>query len=442
MKFYNRNDELNTLNSLYNQVDDSAKMTFITGRRRVGKTYLSLQFAHSHKYLYFFVSKKSEYLLCQDFIAEIKKIFDVPIIGDIRYFKDIFKLLMELSKKEKFILIIDEFQEFYNINKSVYSDIQNLWDLNKNQSKMFLLCIGSVYSLMCKIFENSKEPLFGRADRNLYIKPFNVPTIYEVLKDNKVFSIQSLFDIYVFTGGNPRYIEILCSNNALEFNKMLSFITKKYSPFINEGKSILIEEFGKEYATYFSILKLISDGKTSRSKIESILEINTGGYLERLEKDYSIIRRYRPINSKRNSHLQKFYISDNFINFWFRFFYNNISSIETGNFKYIQDVIKRDYNTYSGIFLENLFKELLSDTGKYNRIGSYWEKGNQNQIDIVAVNDMEKYVLLAEVKLNKSRINLDILKKKSVKLIKDYPGYKIEFLKLSLEDCKKFPGIS
>jgi len=37
-----------------------------------------------------------------------------------------------------------------------------------------------------------------------------------------------------------------------------------------DEKEPLIEEFGKEYGTYFSILELIATGKTARSEIESI----------------------------------------------------------------------------------------------------------------------------------------------------------------------------
>lgn len=36
---------------------------------------------------------------------------------------------------------------------------------------------------------------------------------------------------------------------------------------INEGKNLLIEKFGKEYGIYFSILELISAGKTARTDL-------------------------------------------------------------------------------------------------------------------------------------------------------------------------------
>lgn len=90
MKFYNRTQELAEFEKLYQQSQKIGKMTVLTGRRRVGKTFLSIHFARKFKYIYLFVSKKSESLLCEEFIKEIKKGFNVPIIGKIERFSDIF----------------------------------------------------------------------------------------------------------------------------------------------------------------------------------------------------------------------------------------------------------------------------------------------------------------------------------------------------------------
>ena len=46
-------------------------------------------------------------------------------------------------------------------------------------------------------------------------------------------------------------------------------MTEENSLFLTEGKNLLIEEFGKEYTVYFSILECISRGLTSRGDIET-----------------------------------------------------------------------------------------------------------------------------------------------------------------------------
>jgi len=200
----------------------------------------------------------------------------------------------------------------------------------------------------------------------------------------------------------------------------------------------LIEEFGKEYGTYFSILELISRGKTSRNEIESFMEQKIGGYLGRLENDYNLIERVRPINAKPGNRLVKYSLKDHFLRFWFRFIHHNWSAVEAGNFVYIHDLIKRDYQTYCGRILEHFFQDIFAASGKYNRLGSYWEKKNLNEIDLGAVNDARKTIVMAEIKLNKERINLNVLKEKSRKLLASYTGYKAEWLGLGLEDIQKY----
>ena len=108
--------------------------------------------------------------------------------------------------------------------------------------------------------------------------------------------------------------------------------------------------------------------------------------------------------------------------------------MEAGNFGYIKKIISRDYQTWSGRLLEQFFYDLFTAMGKYNQIGSYWEKGNQNEIDLVAVNDIEKTITQAEIKLNKDRINLNILREKSRKLLAGYRHYQPKWLALGIED--------
>ena len=67
-------------------------------------------------------------------------------------------------------------------------------------------------------------------------------------------------------------------------------------------------------------------------------------------------------------------------------------------------------------------------------LGSYWESGNRNEIDIVALNEYEKTAIIAEVKRNADKINLNVLQNKSVNLVKQLPNYKIEYRGLSMNE--------
>ncbi len=438
MKFFNRETELKQLQETYALTRNSSQMTFITGRRRIGKTRLILKYAEKRPFLYFFVSRKSEPLLCEEYAQEIEQKLNRKVFGKIQNFKDIFQLVLEESRNRQLILIIDEIQEFLRINPAVFSDIQNIWDRLKNETRLHLIFCGSVYSMMKKIFEHAKEPLFARADQKLILQPFNVHVLEQIYKEyNQRIRLKDYLAFFTITGGVAKYVEYFADRNLFTFKKMVDEIFRENSLFLEEGKNVLIEEFGKEYTTYFSILSLIASSKTSRSEMESILGQNIGGYLDRLENQFEIIEKVKPILAKPSGRLQKYAIRDHFLSFWFRFIYKYYSALEIKNFDYLKQIVKRDFDTYSGKFLEKYFREKLALSGKFNRIGSYWEKGKQNEIDIVALNEMEKRALIAEVKLNKERASLQLLHQKALRLTNMLKDYQIEFKLFALEDIFK-----
>ena len=436
MKFYNRKKELVYLRKIGEDAVHSSRMTVIVGRRRIGKTKLVKE-AYPQR-VYLFVSKKNEALLCEEFVTIIQNELGIEVFGTFEKFRDLFAYMMNLAKNTPFTLVIDEFQEFLAINSTLYADMQNIWDSAKDESRMNLILSGSIYSLMKKIFEDRKEPLFGRADHKIHLKPFGVETLQEILADNHPgYSDEDLLSFYILTGGVAKYVELFVDNGALTFEAQLDSVFDENSLFIDEGKNLLIEEFGREYTTYFSILSLIASSKTSRSEIESILGKNIGGYLDRLENEYTLIKKVKPIFAKEGSRTLKYEIIDNFFHFWFRFIYKNRSAIEIENYAYVRSIVQRDFATYSGRFLEKFFIERLKATGAFSAIGTYWEKGNQNEIDIVAVNEDEKRILIAEVKRNPERIDLKLLEKKAEKLLQKHRGYEVVFRGFSMGDMRR-----
>jgi AAA+ ATPase superfamily predicted ATPase len=338
--------------------------------------------------------------------------------GTVTDFGKLFQFLMQLSVERAFHLIIDEFQEFFNINPAIYSDMQRCWDLNREHSRMNLLVCGSVQTMMHKIFQDYKAPLFGRATSFMQIRPFRVSALKEILSaNNPSFTSEDLLAFYAFTGGVAKYVQLLVENDALTFNKMLDFIIHEDSPFITDGKNMLIEEFGKDYTIYFTILSAIARGENTRGKIEVCVGKEVGGYLTRLERDYSLITKNIPIFAKTETKNVRYAIEDNFLAFWFRFVYKYEHIIEISHYKWLKQIIERDYATYSGKILEKYFRERLIEQGQFTEIGGFWDKTSENEIDIVAVNELEKVALIVEVKRNEKHIRYNTLKIKTETMI-------------------------
>lgn len=439
MQFYDRIKELDELKRIQTlSFNEYSRLTVVTGRRRIGKTSLIIKSVEGLPAVYLFVGRKNEATLCSEYIPIITQSLNTFVPSEIRTFRSLFQYLMELATSQPFNLIIDEFQEFYNINESVYSDIQNIWDQYRKKSRMNLIVSGSVYSLMQKIFQHAKEPLFGRADNIIKLSAFELSTLKEIMREYRPrYSNDDLLALYAFTGGVPKYVELFCDNRKLEVNEMIEFMIRENSPFTEEGKNLLIEEFGKNYATYFSILSAIAGGINTQPKIEAALgNKSIGGQIKRLIDDYNIIQRQRPILSKQATQTVRYNIQDNFIRFWFNYFDRHRSMIEIKNFTGLQTIVKADYPTYSGKILELYFKQQFAESMQFREIGSYWEpKESQNEIDIVALKLEKNQAVVAEVKRQKKNFKPELLALKVAHLKhKLLPKYKIETLCLGLED--------
>ena len=439
MEFYDRTNELTELQRIQNlSFSDHSRLTVVTGRRRIGKTSLIMKSVEGLPTVYLFVGRKAEATLCSEFIPVISQSLDTFVPAEIRTFRSLFQYLMELASNKAFNLVIDEFQEFYNIDESVYSDMQNIWDAYRRKSKMNLIVSGSIYSLMQKIFQSKKEPLFGRADNIIKLSAFDLSTLKDIMRDySSGYTNDDLLALYSFTGGVPKYVELFCDNQMLSVDEMISFMVRENSPFTDEGKNLLIEELGKNYATYFSILSAISGGINTQPGIEAALgDKSIGGQIKRLIEDYNIIVRQRPILAKEGSQTVRYEIQDNFLRFWFNYFDRYRSLIEIKNFVGLQSIIKKDYPTYSGIMLERYFKQQFAESFQYRAIGSWWElKGYQNEIDIVGLKLEKNQAVVAEVKRQKKNFKPELLVAKTEHLKqKLLPKYRIEMRCLSLED--------
>ena len=438
MKFYNRAKEIAELQRIREMAyTDHSKLTVLTGRRRLGKTSLILHALKEETIVYLFVSRKSEADLCSGFCREIETQLAM-FVPQMDSFIEVFRFLMEQGKTRKFTLVVDEFQEFVNINESIYSEIQNYWDRYRASTYVNFIVSGSIYSLMTKIFQDKKEPLFGRADAMMKLTPFTTSVLKDIMADNKPnYTSDELLALYTYTGGVPKYVELLVDNKALTIPQMIAYICQSDSPFIDEGRNLLIQEFGKKYGNYFSILDAISSGLNTQSQIEAFMgEKSIGGQLSKLETVYEVIKKQRPVFAKEGSQTVRYEVSDNFLRFWFRYIERNRSLIELGNYTGLSKIIQADYPTYSGKTLELYFKQKLQESFDYRVIGSWWEaKGDQNEVDIVAVTLDNKTALVAEVKRQRKNFKPQLLELK-IEILKNkvLHKYEVESVCLDLDD--------
>jgi Holliday junction resolvase-like predicted endonuclease len=334
--------------------------------------------------------------------------------------------------------VIDEFQEFYRVNASIYSDMQNIWDTYKDRAKINLVVCGSVNSLINRIFRDKKEPLYGRQTDMMRIGAFTPSVLKEIMTMYAPqYSNEDLLALYLFTGGVAKYVEMLVDRECLTKEKMLDAILERDGFFINEGKTMLIEEFGRDYGVYFSILSLIAQGHNTRGDIENILEVEVGGYIKKLIDDYGLIAKKQPLYEKSVNKNVHYTLDDNFLRFWFRFVFRYSYIIEAGGLDRLRQIVERDYEAYSGRILESYFVDMLKEKGIYTRIGYWHSRNGENDIDIIAHDEIDGKAEFYEVKRQSKDVNIDVLKKRAeifMQSTREFKKCDINFRGLSMED--------
>ncbi len=414
MKFYNREQELSRLSEIAALSMKTSHMVVITGRRRVGKTELIRQFAKGRKdVLYLFVSKKKSHILIEEFRDILAGKIPLMRTATFRSFGDFFSFVLSYMKENPLIMVFDEFQNFESVDPSVFSTLQNQWDGEKNQIKGAFVFIGSVFTLMQKIFEGKKEPLFGRATSKLYIEPLTPGAVSGILTDYHLDSSAHLPFYYTLFGGIPKYYFLL--DRYRLFGKPHPEVIRKLycemdAPLQNEGRELLIEEFGKNYHLYFSILQVVAGGETQMARIADGAGININSiskYLDELTSYYQVLERRIPVTEYRpEKKIGRYYIKDPALRFWFRYIFRNQSLLEIGDEKGLTAKILNDLPALMGRSFEELIRALLvqRNTGdivpfKFTKIGGFWTRKSDVEIDVVALNEEEGKVLFGECKL-------------------------------------------
>ena len=435
MQFYNREQELESLRQIDRQSNQNAAMTVIVGRRRTGKTTLISKAFEDKEYLYFFVGNSTEQILCEEWQRKTEETLGIQIHGKITRIKDLLEVIFREAQTRQVTLVIDEFQRLEIINAAIISDIQDVWDRYHTTARMHLIACGSIWSMMKRIFENEHEPLFRRYTHKMVVRPFRPSVLKTILADhNPDYTNEDLLALYAITGGVAKYVSLFMDMGAVTKDSMFDAVCSPTSLFFSEGTELLIGEFGKRYSVYFSIMQLIAGGMTSQSEIDGILKKKTGRYMETLESDYSLISKNRPMFSKPNVQGIKWFIDDNFLRFWFRFIESNRSMIELGKYSHLREFLDQNYNQFSGFGLEKYYRELAGEQPRTTQVGHWWDNKGENEIDLIALEDLDKKAVIAEVKRNPRKYSEASLREKAKHVLPYLKGYEVEYRGYSMDD--------
>ena len=434
MRFYGREKELSVLRSIKERSLKESTFTAVLGKRRAGKTALILESVKDTGYVYLFVTRLDQKVLCRRMQRAMSDA-GINVPGTVDTVGDILKALMIHSRTEPITVVIDEFQELRNVDPSIFGDIQMVWDTFREGSHIDLIVSGSVHSMMTTIFEDEKEPLFGRLTSKIRVEPFPLAQMKAILSEyNPEHSHEDELMLFMLTGGVPYYIGVLMDAGAFDAGSMLEAALSNGSVFLSDGKDILVSEFGKDYRTYFSIMQIISQGRGRRSEIENILGIQAGAYLERLQREYAFAKQVSPVPGKPNARNARWIVSDMYLRFYFRFVQPYSDYIELGRSDLHLRAVRAGLEEYEGRALEDFFRRRIAEESEYTEIGGYWNRSGTVEIGIVVLDDILGKANLIEVKRNPAKLDMNGLKTKGKVLEPLLKKYEVTYSGLSMDD--------
>jgi hypothetical protein len=409
MKFIDRERELNNLKAWWASKD--AQLIVIYGRRRIGKTELIKRFIKDKPHIYFIAQQISEAENLKTLGKIVGEYFDDMILKEKGF--DNWSTFFEYLKKhvkERLIIAIDEFPYLAESNKGISSVFQAGWDEHLKELPIFLILCGSSMAMMEREVLSFKAPLYGRRTGQLRLKPFS---FFEASEFFSGLSFEDRLLYYSVLGGNPSYLSRVNPKKSWEEN-IVSLILSPASPLYSEVEFLLHEEL-REPRNYFSILKAIALNKTRISEI-----VNETGFdksilhkylfvledLQLIQKEYPVTEK-NPLKSKKGLYR----LQDQYFKFWFRYVLPNKSRLEEGREDLVLEIIRNDITSLVAENYEQVAREILSrDQTKifsFDRLGRWWDRNEE--IDLVALNEKEKKILLGEVKWSNKPVGLNIL---------------------------------
>ncbi|MBR0164412.1 MAG: ATP-binding protein [Lachnospiraceae bacterium] len=414
-QFIDRQTELAVLEAEYKR--KGASLVILYGRRRVGKTALISHFIRNKNALFFLASEESESQNRNVFKDIAATFIDSTLLREssVSGWDVIFQTVMEMPFRSKPVIVIDEFQYIGKSNPAFPSVFQRIWEtILKDKSVMVILC-GSLISMMESQTLSYHSPLYGR--RTAQIRLQQIPFRHYRGFFPKVQK-ETLVAFYALTGGVPKYIRTV--NAEKDVYAAIDHHVLNMSGFLYQEPDFLLQQEVAEIGSYFSIIKVIAAGNRKLSAMSGMLGIKSTGLTKYLRTliDLDILEREVPVTESNPDKSKKglYRIKDHFLRFWFLFVFPNRGLLESGNRLHVQRIIRRDFvSAHVAYVYEDICREKMWELNDadiwpfhFTKVGRWWDA--HMEIDIVALDEENKKMILGECKYRNKPVGTDILR--------------------------------
>jgi AAA+ ATPase superfamily predicted ATPase len=326
--FVGRDEERRSLRTIIEAKEP--RIGVVYGRRRIGKTFLIREAVGRESALFI------EGLEAQGTQAQIESFLQqasrqlkrkLPTCSS---WHDALLALDQALGKQRMIIVLDEFQWLANYRQELVSTLKMVWEnyLSRAPGRTLILC-GSIASFMTtKVVKSSA--FYGRTDLVVHLQGFHLGETQRLLKRR---GFQEVMDAQCFTGGVPKYLELLAAAPSVALGmEQLAFRPDGY--FVEEYERIFVSHFGKN-AEYQRLVRALAASPygLNRRDLAAEADIQEGGMLSQRLYDLEaagFIASHSPFDKGGHSRLIRYYLSDPWMSFYHGFMRSRLKQIREG----------------------------------------------------------------------------------------------------------------
>lgn len=430
---------------------ESGRLSLVVGPHMSGKSVLIREVFKGKRYIYVRMSGKSESLVMDEIAFQIRKVFNRAVPPSASTVRDIFDFIFAEAGASPFTLIIDSVDEIVRRNPVFFEYLAKKWKKHRRKVNINLVMTAVNRITASEIFDSPQSDFHGCADLRVDMS-FLTPSEMKSMLDSESLSYgkEDLLALYMVTGGCPGFFTDAIANGAVSRDAVFAYFLSESSLYVKEVSSVLSVVLGRGNDIYVSILQMLARGVRTQSEIEDKLGMIVGGHLAKLEKEYRLIAKARPLLADKTSRNKvRFYIKDQYLDFWMRYVEGNRPAVEMGDMDSVVSIVKEDFRAYGRQVLCRYFSERFREDAVAPEIGGDWIYGSpaaaaephgklpqrHDPIDIIAMDSKKRKALVVAVDFDSDGFDKSPLLQRAEALRKSWLyGFSIDRRLFTLSD--------
>lgn len=395
MLFLDRDRELAALDGAVRQRDGA--LVVVSGRRRVGKTRLLLEWVKNHGGLYYVADESTPVLQRRYFAEAVGR--RLSGFADVEY-RDWRTLLGRLATEARQLrfrgpIVLDELPYLVASSPELPSVLQQWVDHEARAAGLVVALAGSSQRMMQGLVLDAGAPLYGRARAVLSVEPLSPRWLARGFPGVRGFERLVAWTAW---GGVPRYWELASGLLGPMGKRIDALVLDPMGPLHLEPDRLLLEE-APSAAELRPLLDAIGSGAHRVSEIGGRIgrpATALSRALERLQ-GLGLVAREVPFGTAAKDTKRSTYrIVDPFLRLWFRVVAPHRGMLALASPAERLRLIDAHLPALTGAAFEELARRAVPALGPWAPAGRWW-RGSRPEWDVVSRDD-EGSILVGEVK--------------------------------------------